>query len=93
MWSTDGRRLFYRSGGHFLAATIASSPSLGVVSREELFDDRYKTGLFRSRYDVLPDGKRFVVLRPAVESHEVVVVLNWLTELRSRLQAGRVAAP
>jgi hypothetical protein len=37
---------------------------------------------------VLPDGKRFVVLPPAAESPEIVVVLNWLTELRSRMAAA-----
>jgi serine/threonine protein kinase/Tol biopolymer transport system component len=84
-WSVDGRRLFYRAGGHFIAATLATSPRLDVISREDLFDDRFKAGLFRSRFDVHPDGKHFVVLRPAAQSQQVVVVLDWATELRSRL--------
>jgi Tol biopolymer transport system component len=84
-WSVDGKRLFYRAGGHFMAATLAVSPSLNVVSREEMFEDRYKSGLFRSRFDVHPNGKHFVMLQPAAQSQDVVVVVDWATELGSRL--------
>jgi hypothetical protein len=90
-WSVDGKRLFYRAGGRFMAATLAVAPTLDVVSRIEMFEDRYKSGLFRSRFDVHPDGKHFVVLQPAAQSQEVVVVLDWATELRSRL-AGNPSA-
>ena len=89
VWSVDGKRLFYRTGAALIAATLAYSPGLEVVSREQLFDDRYKRGLFRSRFDVHPDGKRFVMLQPASQSQEVVVVLDWVTELRSRMPAVR----
>jgi eukaryotic-like serine/threonine-protein kinase len=92
-WSVDGKRLFYRGGGHFMAATLAVSPTPNVVSREEMFEDRYKSGLFRSRFDVHPDGKHFVMLQPAAQSQEVVVVVDWATELRSRMSAIRSTPP
>jgi len=38
-------------------------------------------------YDVLPDGKRFVVSIPAQQNplRQVHVVLNWLEELKQRV--------
>jgi hypothetical protein len=85
VWSVDGKRLFYRAVGRFMAATLTTAPGIAVSGRHELFEDRFKTGLFRARYDVLPDGKRFVVLLPPAESEQVIITLNWLAETRSRL--------
>ena len=87
-WAPDGRRLYYRSGGRFLAATLATAPALAVTRRDTLFEDRSAADIYHAEYDVLPDGKHFVVLRPAAESPEIVVVLNWLTELRARMNAS-----
>jgi hypothetical protein len=38
-------------------------------------------------YDVHPDGRTLVLVRPAgtVQSREVIVVVNWITELRRAL--------
>jgi hypothetical protein len=91
-WSVDGWRLFYRAGGRFIAARVAASPALDVVSRKELFEDHYRAGLFRSRFDVHPDGKHFIVLQPSAESPEVVVAVNWATDLRSRLMVSPSAS-
>jgi hypothetical protein len=48
-------------------------------------------GVAGRRYDVMPDGKRFLVMlpeRPALEpmrrTGQVNVVLNWFEELRSK---------
>jgi dipeptidyl aminopeptidase/acylaminoacyl peptidase len=91
VWSVDGKRLFYRDGSRFVAASLTTSPGIAVAGRQELFEDRYKTGLFRARYDVHPDGKRFVVLRPPAESEQIIVTLNWLADLRARLSAREPA--
>ena len=92
VWSVDGKQLFYRAGGRFMAARLAASPQLDVISREELFEDRFKPGLFRSRFDMHPNGKHFVVLQPPEQLQEVVVVLDWITELRSRMSANTSAS-
>jgi hypothetical protein len=62
--------------------------TMPLVRRDALFEDRYRAYRYHQQYEVFPDGRRFVVLRPAAEDAEVVVVLNWLTELRARLAAG-----
>jgi serine/threonine-protein kinase len=87
-WSRDGR-LFYRDGTHFISATLAPGPRAAVVARQELFEDRFRTGLFRPQYDVHPDGQRFAVLRPMDEA--VVVVLDWADEVRARVTARAAA--
>ena len=73
-----------------IAATLeplvgpSRAASLSVVNRQPLFQGRV---LLESgdevSYDVHPDGKRFVVIRPAMDP-EIVVVLNWVSELRER---------
>ena len=65
------------------AYALTTSSALAVARRDWLFEDHSAADVYHQQYDVLPDGKRFVVLRPAEESPEVVVVLNWLTELRA----------
>jgi eukaryotic-like serine/threonine-protein kinase len=88
VWGPDGRRLFYRAGGRFIAAQIATSPGLAVATREPLFEDRYRMFEFHQQYDVHPDGRRFLVLQPAGPDQEIVVVVNWIQELRARTGAG-----
>ena len=90
VWARDGRRLFYRENARLIAATLeplvgpSRAASLSVVNRQPLFQGRV---LLESgdevSYDVHPDGKRFVVIRPAMDP-EIVVVLNWVSELRER---------
>jgi serine/threonine-protein kinase len=90
VWAGDGR-LVYRSGERFLAAALATPPGVpaaSVVDRQVLFAGWYHTDLWRAEYDVRRDGQQLVVLKPAAEDQEVVVVLDWVREFRSRRPAG-----
>ena len=43
---------------------------------------------FTSDYDVAPDGRRFLMLKPAAtitDSGELHVILNWFDDLRRRV--------
>jgi Tol biopolymer transport system component len=85
-WSRDGRRLFFRGGGAFRAATLdVAGPMPRVVRIDSLFPDVYQRLGGRRGYDVHPDGRRFVVARETGEGRRLVVVTNWLTEVRARL--------
>jgi len=84
LWSRDGRRLFYRAGTGIVAATIATSPSLAVTERVPLFDGPFATDVYHPNYDVEADGQTFVMLRPVADSRQLVLVVNWLQELRQR---------
>jgi eukaryotic-like serine/threonine-protein kinase len=82
-WLPDGR-VVYRGGRAFRAATIDDGGGVPTVGRRDsLFADSYRTNGDRQNYDVARDG-RFVVVRDA--SEDVIVVVNWLTEVRAKLR-------
>ena len=86
-WSERGE-LFYRHGSQIVAVQIdLSSGSPGIPS--VLFEGPYRLG--RREYDVSPDGQRFLMIkpRPGTERRELVVVLNWVEELKAKVGNGR----
>ena len=89
LWSPDGRQLYYRTGAAMMAANVAASPALGVSGRDTLFTGRFTTSPWHQNYDVAPDGKSFVMLRPVEEHRQLVMVLNWIEELRRRTARKR----
>jgi len=83
-----GRELFYRNGDKMMAVEVTPGPSFVAAKPRMLFQGPFVRSVagFR-RYDVAPDGKRFVMIqRPEVESGppQINVVLNWVEELRER---------
>jgi hypothetical protein len=50
-------------------------------------------GNYAGSYDVAPDGKRFLMIKPPAGAQaptdQVTVVLNWFEELRRRVPAGK----
>jgi WD40 repeat protein len=57
-WRRDGKELFYRSGRKVMAVQIQLGPELIIGKPRMLFE-----GDFDPRYDVTPDGQRFVMVR------------------------------
>jgi Tol biopolymer transport system component len=91
VWSPDGRRLFYISGGRLLSATLAYDP-FRVVSRDTVLEDvldsplgEGSTSFYHANYDVASDGKSIVFLRGGTSSGRVIVVHGWKAELRARM--------
>jgi serine/threonine-protein kinase len=92
-WAPSGRELFYLSqdGSHLLSVDFDPDniDNMGV-ERILLKDVRFPApdvwGEYRY-YDVTPDGQRFIVLLEdlAPERTRMVVVLNWLEELKSKM--------
>ncbi|MEJ2206858.1 MAG: protein kinase [Gemmatimonadota bacterium] len=91
-WSRDGTELFYVGAGtEMTAARIAWEPVIRVVSREELFtipiDHVGLDSPLATNYDVAANGQRFLVARSVSDPDDVtpglVVVLNWVEEMRS----------
>jgi serine/threonine-protein kinase len=89
LWSPDGKRLFYRGGFALLAATLVRAPALAVARRDTLFERQYPTDLWHPNYDVTPDGRHFVMLRPIEENRDLVLVVNWKEELLRRTGGAR----
>ena len=87
-WSRDGSELFFRNGQAVWAAAVTPGPSLHGLDVSEptlLFDGPYisragELGGSQS-YDVAPDG-RFLMVKRDLSSGPLVVVLNWVEELK-----------
>ena len=94
-WSRDGREVFYRQGGKFIAVKIdVNGNGLTVGPPTELFEDvesgYANSGPVRS-YDVAPDGRFLVIKRgddvetAALEQHfptRIRIIQNWFEELK-----------
>jgi serine/threonine-protein kinase len=89
LWAENGRRLFYRSQSRVMAATIATQPSLQVTGRELVFEGQFASDLWHPNYDVTGDGQTFIMVRPVEENRQLVMVVNWIEELRRRTRGGR----
>jgi hypothetical protein len=94
-WAADGRELFYVTpDGTMMAVPVeAVGATWRTGSPVELFRGahfRHREGSLGRHYDVTPDGRRFLMLRSAVDARapHFVMVQNWTAELR-RLAAGR----
>jgi eukaryotic-like serine/threonine-protein kinase len=85
VWAPDGKTLYFDFRGRFLyAASLAPGKTMGVTARRQLFGERYFApgATRRPSYSVAPDGKRFVTLARSAGEAKIVVVTNWLAELR-----------
>jgi serine/threonine-protein kinase len=79
-WSRSGE-LFYKNGDKMMAVKVETGAEFRPGAPRMLFE---KAGA----YDVTPDGKRFLMVRPASgkpnQTTEMHVVVNWFTELQQR---------
>ena len=91
VWSRDGRELFYRSLGpsepQLVAARIETGPSPRVVSRTPLFPvTDYEPAVPHPNYDVMPDGRSFVMVRQGRLS-QFVYLQHWTGLMEQRTAA------
>ncbi|HEV8498079.1 MAG TPA: protein kinase [Gemmatimonadaceae bacterium] len=79
-WLRDGR-LVYRTNDTAVVMTLTKGPVPSVAKLQRLFEAR-------APFAASPDGKRFAMLRSLDNNQEVVVVLNWINELRAKMAAA-----
>ena len=89
-WAPSGQELFYRTPNGMMAAAVQTAPVFRVTDRELLFEEIYVAvgGLSQvSQYDVDPSSGRFLMIKTeqAAREAEMVVVVNWVEELRRRM--------
>jgi hypothetical protein len=89
LWAPDGTRLYYRSGLWLLAARVVTTPTFAVLARDTLFEGPFTTDPFHPNYDVAPDGKSFVMVRPIEQDRQLIMVVNWAEELRQRTRGAK----
>jgi len=94
-WARDGRELFYLDGDGTLTsvAVRADGATFSASNPTKVFEKKYYAGFNLGAYDVSTDGQRFLMIkddRPADQaaaSANLVVVLNWIEELKARTAA------
>jgi hypothetical protein len=92
VWARDGRTLFYRSLGprqqQLIAATVENRAEFRVLFRTAPFDvAEYEAATPHANYDVMPDGKSFVMVRMGRLS-EFVYLQHWIEGLERPEAAG-----
>ncbi|MCZ6856844.1 MAG: protein kinase [Gemmatimonadetes bacterium] len=81
-WSRNGTELYYRALNELMAATVETSPTFRVVSRETLFNDSYLRSSVYADYDVDPRTGNFMMIKE--QAQDVVVVLHFSTQVEGR---------
>ncbi len=97
-WSRDGRELFYRgikSDMHALmTVSVETEPALRLGRPRILFRSAAVNPEGYWTYDISPDGKRFLMIKPlestddgptGEEQREIIIVQNWFEELKERV--------
>ena len=85
-WSADGRTIFYQRGPAMMAVTVRTAPGFAFDPPVRIFE-----GPYAEDYDLARDGRFLMVKNPPDTplANRIIVVLNWLEELRSRTRAAR----
>ena len=85
MWSPHGDVLVFRQGNAVMAARVGAGATLNVSPPVRMFDGGW-TLTQEFRFDLLPDGKRLVMIEQSREAvaTRLDVVLGWSPILEPR---------
>ena len=90
VWSRDGRELYYLEDAGLMGVAVEAADGFDFQPPQLLFENRYVRNPQPPSYDVAPDG-RFLMIRPVGDSNltprRVVVVQNWIEEVKERVPA------
>jgi Tol biopolymer transport system component len=92
LWHPNSRELFYRTDLKFMSVTVRSVSPFRVDAPRVLFEPKpyeYDSTTPTRSWDITPDGRRFVLVRPVPlidpPVSRINVAFNWIEELRRRL--------
>ena len=80
-WNPNGRELFYRNGDALMVVEVKTRGGLDLGTPKFLFERASPY----SRYDVAPDGERFIMVDTSVARAaptELILIQNWSEELK-----------
>jgi serine/threonine-protein kinase len=91
LWAPSGQQLFFVDGDRLMTVDLDTTSGLRAGKPRELFHGplvRDEPRMPGRSYAVFPDGKRFLFVEraPQPEIRELVVVLNWLEELKRKVK-------
>ena len=92
MWSAKGDQPFYRGRGSLMSVRVAPGASFSAGSPVKIFPDHYYSkAATHIGHDVARDGQRFLMVKEVTNQQggnpgaSLVVVLNWIEELKARM--------
>jgi serine/threonine-protein kinase len=97
IWAKDGRELFYRERGtgNLVSVQVSTEGAFQIGEEQVLFPaGRYSANSLHPRYDVSPDGQRFVMLRRPAQAEDaapprMIMIQNFFSELEEKMGGGR----
>jgi eukaryotic-like serine/threonine-protein kinase len=93
VWNPHGGELFFRNGSKIMAVDVDTTSGFSAGKPRMLFEGPYlPTPGSLQFYDVSPDGRRFLMLKPSEQTTslvQIVVVQNWFEELKQKVPAGK----
>ena len=102
VWRRDGREVYYlqnvSAGGalkvRVMAVPVTTTPVFSLGTPRVLFEGPFRTdGGHFFNYDVTADGQRFLMVqaveRPPARVSQMVLVQNWIEELKQRVPAKK----
>jgi eukaryotic-like serine/threonine-protein kinase len=88
LWSRDGHRLFYvKDQQAVIAATVTLSPTFAVRTQQTFLEGDFAFNPGHASYDVTPDGKELLLLKPVAGDSPLIIAAGWRYEVRERLAA------
>jgi serine/threonine-protein kinase len=91
LWSRNGRELFYwRRPDTLMVVPVEAGSTFRAGRPVSLVQGEFDTGNESRMYDVTPDGRRFLFVKPIgsadddVRSPAITVVLNWFEDVKAR---------
>jgi hypothetical protein len=93
VWARNGRQLFFASSSRLMSVAVTTQPGFSASAPRFVAHTppALSTRLGNTRYDVSPDGQRFLFVKASADSgtpDEVRVVLNWTEELKRIASTG-----
>jgi Tol biopolymer transport system component len=84
IWNRNGKEIFYMSADNkLMAVDVKADSGFEAGTPRALFDVRLKSGT-GWRYDISPDGQRFLAntVVGEVKANPITLVLNWAAEIK-----------
>ncbi len=87
VWAPAGDRIFFREENAMMVATVRAGATVSVSRPQQLFDRGWELPAGVG-FSVMPDGKRFLMIRFAPDAipTRLDVIFNWFAELRARVK-------
>jgi Tol biopolymer transport system component len=92
MWTPRGDALYFVAGSAIVSSAVRRDAELSFDAPRVIVNDPQlvQAGAGGKSFDVAPDGRILAIKEDeSVRSDHIVVVQNWLSEVRSRRTAGR----